>query len=106
MEGLNMKKDLYKIIKEDLKKHCSNVEYFNREFFKEFCAAQKRRNEIYKNGVWNLEKLEKERYTDENGIIKLHYYDNIYKSDFYNKNSCAFCVFLEVAYNYEKLIAA
>ena len=92
-----MKKKYYKKIKEELKKRRNNVKYFNYDFFIKWVDAIQEREKTIKAGI---------DASYVKGYITLyHYYDNIYNSDFYNKNSCAYCEFLEIENNYRnKLI--
>ena len=93
-----MKKDLYQIIKEELKKRRENVKYFNRAFFNKYVQAIKDYETLKKSGI-------DDSYKD--GIItKYHHYDNIYIDNFYVKNSGCYCEFLAVVSPYYKKIIA
>ena len=87
-----MRKKYYKIIKEELKARRENVKYFNYDFFTKWIEAIQEREKTIKAGI---------DASYKKGYITLyHYYDNIYKTDFYNKNSAAYCQFLEVVNPY------
>ena len=87
-----MKKKYYKIIKEELKARRENVKYFNYDFFTKWIEAIQEREKTIKAGI---------DASYKKGYITLyHFYDEIYSSDFYNKNSCAYCVFLEIENGY------
>lgn len=85
----SMKNDLYSIIKQELKTRCRNIRYFNRDFFNTFTAAAKANRENRKSGI-------DDSYIKDGYITLYHCYDSVYSSDFYNKNSCAYCEFLSV----------
>lgn len=87
---MNNKKQ-FQEVKTELQKACNSVKYFNRDFFTEYLKAYKKAHE-------NNEKKKPEFY-NKDGIILRHEYDVIYASDFYNKNSCAYCSFLEIMAN-------
>ena len=93
-----MKKNIFLTIKNELKNRRENIKYFNLKFFDIWVDAIKKREKAYQDG------------TDEsyykNGVKLFKFYDDIYKSDFYNKNSCAYCEFLCVAADFEKKILA
>lgn len=89
-----MIKKYYKIIKAELQKRRENVKYFNMDFFKMYIDAIKAGKAAEDAGT-----LEKEKY--KNGLITLfHYFDPIYTSDFYTKNSGCYCEFLAVVNEY------
>jgi hypothetical protein len=87
-----MKKRYYKIIKNELQQRRNNTKYFNYTFFVTYIQALKDREKAIKAG---LDESYKKGY-----ITLYHYYDEIYKTDFYNKNSAAYCQFLEVVNPY------
>lgn len=91
-----MKNKLYNEIKNELKKRRENVKYFNRDFFNKWIEAVQENEKNIKAGKNDSYK---------NGCITLyHCYDEIYKSNFYNKNSGCYCEFLAVALDYKKKI--
>ena len=75
--------------KKELIGRCESAKYFNRKFYETFRGAVLMTIWKQKNGIEDV-------YTDADGIIRRHSYDDVYKSDFYNKNSCAYCAFLEI----------
>lgn len=79
----------YHECKKELRERCESTKYFNQKFYKTFRGA-------VLMTAWKLKHEIEDVYTDENGIIRQHSYDEVYKSDFYNKNSCAYCAFLEI----------
>ena len=75
--------------KQELKERRESTKYFNRKFYETFRGAVLMTAWKAKNGVEDM-------YTDAEGIIRRHSYDEVYKSDFYNKNSGAYCEFLSI----------
>ena len=75
-------------IKNELKKACISTKYFTREFFKLYTKALETGRKYDKNGT-------DDGYIKD-GIFLRHRFDSIYASDFYNKNSCAYCEFLGI----------
>jgi len=90
-----MKKDLYSNIRTELRRY-ENVKYFTRSFFLDYVKA-------YKTMLFNLKNEIDDSY-EKDGMILHHAYDAIYASDFYNKTSCGYCAFLEIAYRERKKI--
>ena len=89
-----MKNKLYNEIKNELKKRRENTKYFNREFFNKWIQAIQENEKNIKDGINDSYK---------SGYITLyHCYDEIYKSDFYNKNGGCYCEFLAVVMDYKK----
>lgn len=98
MEGLNMKKKLYNIIKAELKKRRENTRYFNYDFFVK-----------YVNAIQAGEKARKAAIDDsykDGYITKYRHYDEIYKDRFYNDNGGCYCEFLAVASKYYNRLMA
>lgn len=78
----------YEDVKRELVKNNESVKHFTKGFF-----------ESYKKAVLNVNKCNENEVNDyymEGNIYKRHSFDEIYKSAFYNKNSCAYCNFLEI----------
>ena len=73
--------------KRELVKRGQNTRYFCKKFFDIYTAC-------YKQATENQEKGVDAFYTDENGVLKNGAYNPIFETDFYNKNSCAYCEFL------------
>lgn len=71
----------YKEMKETLKTTVPNVRYFNREFYATFVAD-------YRKAVQDIIA----------GVTAEEYYVATKQTDFYNKNSCAYCEFLQYFY--------
>lgn len=89
-----MTKKYYNIIKAELKRRRENVKYFNLAFFKAYIDAIKAGKAAEDAGT-----LENEKY--KIGLVTLfHYFDPIYTSDFYTKNSGCYCEFLAVVNEY------
>lgn len=88
--------------KDALKKQNESTKYFNRDFLAKFIHAYNTAVANEKNGI------DTRYYID--GVMLFHEWDQVYASDFYNKNSCAYCVFLQEWHTYktamEKLKAA
>jgi len=78
----------YSEIKTELKKEMESTKYFTKSFLATYNAALET---IRKN----VEKGIDDSYCD-NGIWTRHAWDDVRKTDFYNKNSCAYCVFLQI----------
>lgn len=82
-----MKKD-FASIKEELKQRGESTKYFTKAFYNAFADAVKAGKRISEAGG------DDSYYV---GKVRLyHHYDAIYASDFYNKNSCAYCEFLSI----------
>lgn len=80
----------YTEIKNELKRQRQSVKYFTRAFLETYTAAL----ETCKR---NAEKGIDDGYYD--GIIfTRHAWDDVRKTDFYLKNSCAYCTFLEIVH--------
>lgn len=87
-------KIIFKKLKTELSEKTKNTRYFNFSFFEDYLKARKQHMENLKNEV-------DDSYTS--GYVTLyHCYDEVYNSKFYNENSCAYCVFLELISPYFK----
>lgn len=78
----------YQQIKEELKNRHESTRYFTKQFY-----------EDYKESIRTQESKNYDREADKyikDAIIMIHAHDHIYESDFYNKNSTGYCVFLEI----------
>lgn len=84
------KKSLYELCKKELKNRRENVKYFNMDFFNHFCEYKRLSFLSNNDNSYDLKRGE---------YIKQF----IFTSDFYNKNSCAYCEFLSIAFMYERL---
>ena len=80
----------YQRIKAELKKQCRNIKYFSAAFLATFKNARAKAR-------FNIEHDIDDSYR-ENDITLYHGYDEIYTSDFYQKNGSGYCSFLEIAY--------
>lgn len=78
----------YKEIKTELKRRRENTRYFNQAFYKLF-------REALRNMEKNIEFGVDDSYIRD-GVRLFRAYDEIYKSDFYNKNSACYCEFLAI----------
>ena len=85
----------YKEMKTLLKKQCSNIKYFTADFYDMFKKAYRDATKAIING-------DDKRYR-KNGILLNHCYDPVYESEFYNKNSGAYCSFLELFFSEENI---
>lgn len=83
-----MKFDYFKECKRRLQDRRENTKYFNRDFFNTFCRCRKDRAAAIKNGIDDSYVLA--------GVLLFHSWDDVYKSNFYNKNSGCYCEFLSV----------
>ena len=83
---------LLSYFKDNLKASGENTKYFNRDFLTKYICAY---NEAGKENA-------PDRFYEKGGILYNGYFDEVYKTDFYNKNSCAYCAFLELWASYKK----
>lgn len=84
----------YEEVKQILAERCSSTKHFTKKFYKEFLEAKAKAEKHWKDGT-----IDEVRYTiNDNGteIVLNHCYDNIYASNFYNRNSGAYCEFLSL----------
>jgi hypothetical protein len=88
----------YKQVKEELKRRCEKTRYFNKAFYNTYCDVKKEMLRKIEDG----NEYEQDKYVKD-GILLFHTYDPIYNSKFYKRNSCAYCVFLEIV-NGQELI--
>lgn len=85
---------MYQRIKTELSlRHCS-PRYFNRAFLSAFLSAYETNRKNRENGI-------DDSYTVGH-VTLYHAWDEIYKTDFYSKNSSAYCEFLEIFYTETK----
>ena len=85
-------------IKSAIKAQNESTKYFNKTFLETFENARE-------TMARNIEKGVDDSY-ENNGILLYHSYDKVYASDFYNKNGCAYCIFLEImAGNYGGVVS-
>ena len=78
----------YTEIKNELKQERQSIRYFTRAFLETYAAA-------LETNKRNAEKGIDDSYND-GGIWTRHAWDDVRKTDFYLKNSCAYCVFLQI----------
>ena len=76
-------------------KNVASLKYFNRDFLAAYIAAYNQRKKNIANGTTT--------FFDANGVFVLPEYEAVYKTDFYNKNSTAYCAFIEAWAEWEKL---
>ena len=79
----------YENVKALLSARRHNIKFFNRAFFNAYmkaCSIARR----------NAENEVDDSYTDEEGIVRYHSFDEVYSSDLYNRNSGTYCEFLSV----------
>ena len=86
---------LYQQIKAEIASRGEKPTHFTKRFFDDFCQAVKQFKRNYERGIDNS------YYVD--GVRLTHEYDAVYSSKFYIKNSCAYCLFLEIAYQHNLL---
>lgn len=79
----------YQRIKDELKRRDEKAAFFTRQFFDDWKEAVKTRAAAVKDEIDESYKVGR--------VTLFHSFDKIYKSDFYNRNSCGYCVFLEIA---------
>lgn len=82
-------KTLLSWYKYQLVEHGESVKYFNRDFLAKYLHAYAKAKAAAENGTSDF-------YTDEHGILRNAAYNEVFKTDFYNKNSTAYCAFLEI----------
>lgn len=90
----DIRRKLYNAVKAELKSRCSNTSYFTFDFFNVWIQAQKDRDKAFRDGT--------EQGYEKDGVVLYHFFDPVYKSDFYNKNSVGYCEFLAVVCDYNK----
>lgn len=85
-----MKKEDYKKIKDALSKRIKNLKWFSLDFCKTYVACR--------DAVKNLTEDEyaDSLYEMEPGVTVSHAWDPVYATDFYKKNSGAYCEFLSI----------
>ena len=76
--------------KRELARRGQSTKYFCKKFFDVYAACNRQAQENQENGVDAF-------YTDENGVLKNGAYNPVFDSDFYKKNSTAYCEFLCIA---------
>ncbi len=81
-------KKTFKNIKEKLSSKCASVRGFTYQFFTAYLKAKAQHKTNVEN---NIDDSYKDGY-----VTLFHCYDDVYESYFYTKNSCAYCVFLEL----------
>lgn len=86
-----MANTLLSYFKDNIKAQGKSAKYFNRDFLAKYVHAW---NESHKDGAPML-------HYEKDGIIYNGYYTAVYDTDFYKKNSCAYCVFLELWASYK-----
>ena len=78
----------YKEIKEAIKRSGHTTKYFTKAFLDTYRAAVET---VHRN----LERGVDDTYWDGD-IFTRHAYDDVRKTDFYQKSGCAYCIFLEI----------
>lgn len=78
----------YQEIKQELKHRRNSTKHFTKAFFAQYIEAL---DTIKKNAEKGID----DSYND-NGIYTRHAYDAIRQSEFYNRNSGAYCEFLSI----------
>lgn len=76
----------YTEIKQELSRRCRSTKHFTREFFKVYQAARETIKRNVEQGINDV-------YYDGD-ILTCHAWDEVRKTDFYLKNSGAYCEFL------------
>ena len=78
----------YSVIKQALTRQSESTKYFTKSFY-----------DTFRNAIamikFNREHGIDDYYYDGN-ILTMHAYDDVRKTQFYRKNSTAYCVFLEI----------
>ena len=83
-----MKKMTYNDAKAELSARRGNTKYFNRSFWRTYIKTK------------SLLSILSEKGNLDDDTVKNAWRD-VYSTDFYNKNSCAYCEFLCIAYDKE-----
>lgn len=92
ISGLTAKALPYEKIKEELKKRRENTRYFTKKFYNTFLDCMTLSLNFDATG-----ETEKYKYKiPEENFYRFRYFDPVYKSDFYNKNSGCYCEFLSI----------
>lgn len=89
----------YKDIKNELERRSENTRYFTKAFLKTYLQAREARKKA-------IEENAEDAYIirPEAPITLYKSLDPIYKSDFYSKNSCAYCEFLAIVYGHKIIV--
>ena len=85
---MNHDKYSYSEVKQELLKLNCSTKHFTKAFYKMFGECVDTMKYNIKNGI-------DDSYI-KNGMILFHAYDDIYRSKFYNLNSCAYCEMLSI----------
>lgn len=83
----------FKEAKAELKTRVSSAKYFNKDFYNRYRNALKKTRMCIENGIDDI--------YEKDGIRLFHSWDDVYTSDFYVKNSCAYCEFLCIVFGAE-----
>ena len=83
----------YNQVKTALSKLVKSTKYFNRDFYKRYKKAVQNVSKCLKNGIDDSYEMD--------GIRLYHSWDDVYSTDFYQKNSCAYCEFLSIVHGAE-----
>ena len=79
--------EFYNLVKSELKAEDCNTRYFTKDFLNHYFEERRKAAELFANG---------------GDMIKFWNENPITETDFYNKNSCAFCVMLEILHSLRK----
>lgn len=80
----------YKTIKAILKANRESTRYFTKDFYNTYLQVIESVNRAAEQGI------DPEYYQNADGVTVSHAWDPVYNTDFYNRNSCAYCQFLEI----------
>lgn len=87
-----MTKDFYSIIRNELKNETGKYpRYFTRAFYKNYLSAAET---FRKNRAAGIDSSF--RKPGASHVVLFREYIPVYESDFYRKDSCNYCVFLEI----------
>lgn len=84
---------MFQQIKSELSSRRNSVRYFTRAWYEMYLKARERFESYQKSGV-NM-------WYQAGNVLLNHAFDPVYESDFYRKNSGAYCEFLEILNAYE-----
>lgn len=86
-----MANTLLSYFKDNLKAAGENTKYFNRDFLIKYCSAWRAAHQEDAPAI----------FYERDGVIYNGYYTEVYATDFYSKNSTAYCIFLELWASYK-----
>ena len=78
----------YRKIKDELIRRKEKTTHFTKQFLSDYIECVKSRKYTLENDIDDSYKI--------GNVTYYHSWDKVYNSKFYQKNSCGYCVFLEI----------